>query len=49
MTHHFAWDAAILALACMSLAGVATWLLSLARRNVSIVDSLWAVIITLVT
>lgn len=49
MTHHFAWDAAILALACMGLAGVATWLLSLARRNVSIVDSLWAVMITLGT
>ncbi len=49
MTHHFAWDAAFLALACMGLAGVVTWLLSLARRNVSIVDSLWAVMITLGT
>ncbi len=47
MTHPFDWDSAFLALAWMAGAGVATWLASLALRNVSIVDSLWAVMITL--
>ena len=47
MTQPFAWDIVFLALAWMAGAGVVTWLTSLALRNVSIVDSLWAVMITL--
>lgn len=38
----FDWNAALWALLAMSLLGVAGWLLSLARRDVSIVDSLWS-------
>jgi steroid 5-alpha reductase family enzyme len=45
--HSFSWEAAFLALAGMALAAVATWLISLRRRDVSIVDSLWALMIAL--
>jgi steroid 5-alpha reductase family enzyme len=43
----FSWEAALLALVGMALAAVATWLVSLLRRDVSIVDSLWALMIAL--
>lgn len=47
LTTPFDGSAAGLALALIVLVGFATWLVSLARRNVSIVDSLWAVMIAL--
>lgn len=42
-----AWDAALLALCWIALAALATWVVSLTRRDVSIVDSLWALMIAL--
>jgi steroid 5-alpha reductase family enzyme len=47
MTGTFDWPAAFLALGWVALVGVATWLVSVARRDVSIVDSLWAAMIAL--
>lgn len=47
MNAGFAWNIALLALGWIVLAAVATWLVSLPRRDVSIVDSLWAVMIAL--
>jgi steroid 5-alpha reductase family enzyme len=47
MTNLFDWSAAGQALGWIALVGIATWLVSLARRDVSIVDSLWAVMIAL--
>jgi steroid 5-alpha reductase family enzyme len=47
MTAGFDWPAAFQALAWIALAALATWVVSLLRRDVSIVDSLWAVMIAL--
>jgi steroid 5-alpha reductase family enzyme len=47
MMGYFAWDSAGIALAVVALAAVATWLLSLWRSDVSIVDSLWGPMIAL--
>jgi steroid 5-alpha reductase family enzyme len=47
MTSHIAWDSAATALAVLLLAAVATWLLSVRRKDVSIVDSLWGPMIAL--
>ncbi len=43
----FAWDSAFLALAVILAVALATWLVSLIRHDVSIVDPLWAVMISL--
>ncbi len=43
----FAWDTAFLALAVIITVAVATWLVSLLHHDVSIVDPLWAVMISL--
>jgi steroid 5-alpha reductase family enzyme len=47
MTVAFDWSAAFQALGWIVLAALATWGISLLRRDVSIVDSLWAVMIAL--
>jgi len=47
MTSHIAWDSAATALAVVMVAAVATWLLNVRRRDVSIVDSLWGPMIAL--
>jgi steroid 5-alpha reductase family enzyme len=47
MTSHFVWESAATALAVVLLAAVATWLLSVRRMDVSIVDSLWGPMIAL--
>jgi len=47
MTAGFDWTAAFQALGWIALAALATWVVSLLRRDVSIVDSLWAVMIAL--
>ena len=47
MTGVFDWAAAFQALGWIGLAALATWGVSLPRRDVSIVDSLWAVMIAL--
>ena len=47
MTGWLDWSAALQALGWMGLAAVATWLVSIARRDVSVVDSLWALMIAL--
>ena len=47
MTAGFDWTAAFQALEWIALAALATWVVSLLRRDVSIVDSLWAVMIAL--
>lgn len=43
----FSWDTSFLALALLGVAAVLTWLASIPLRNVSIVDSLWGVMIAL--
>lgn len=47
MTTSFAWDTAFLALAVIIAVAVVAWIISLIRRDVSIVDPLWAVMIVL--
>jgi steroid 5-alpha reductase family enzyme len=47
MTGIFDWSAAFQALGWIALAASATWVVSLLRRDVSIVDSLWALMIAL--
>jgi steroid 5-alpha reductase family enzyme len=47
MTGAFDWSAAFQALGWIGLAAIATWGVSLWRRDVSIVDSLWALMIAL--
>ena len=43
----FSWETSFLALALLGVAAVLTWLASIPLRNVSIVDSLWGVMIAL--
>ncbi len=43
----FSWSTSLLALALLGVAALLTWLVSIILRNVSIVDSLWAVMIAL--
>jgi steroid 5-alpha reductase family enzyme len=45
MTTTFDWDSALLALGFIAAAALATWGISLLRRDVSIVDSLWSLMI----
>ncbi|MGA7982117.1 MAG: DUF1295 domain-containing protein [Chromatiaceae bacterium] len=47
MTSHFVWDTAVTALAAITAAAFVTWVLSVVRRDVSIVDSLWGIMIAL--
>lgn len=47
MMHAFDWSFAIQALAWIVLVSIVAWIVSIMRRDVSIVDSLWAVMIAL--
>lgn len=47
MTNAFDWSLAAQAMGWVALVSIATWIVSILRRDVSIVDSLWAVMIAL--